>query len=362
MSQFSTILPNQRLIMPYTRVKREVLLPNNLIGTVLVRRGQQVDPHTIIARGNRTTQHHVVDCAEELGLRRKADLTDLLMVKLGDVVEKDEVLAGQEIKRGKRSFSPVAGQVVAIEDGTVIIRQTIESVELLAGMRGVVTDVRPGRGIVMESIGALLQGVWGNNRRAVGSLRLEPERGIEALQVNTLQNEWSGTIMVTRRPIKAITLLQMEQLRIAGLIAPSMDSTLVEVALQLDQPILLTEGFGEMRMSNVVQSMITRFEKSQATLDAVQPGLMESRRPEVLIAVRGADRASPKEPMASAEVRVGAAVRVIREPYQGQTGKIIEVGRNSIALSNGLKVAVALVELPSGDIEPIPMTNLEVFT
>ena len=362
MSQFSTILPSQRLIMPYTRVKREVLLPNNLVGTVLVRRGQQVDPHTIIARGNRTTQHHVIDCAEELGLRRKTDLADLLQIKIGDVVEKDEVLAGQDIKRGKRSFSPVAGQVVAIEDGTVIIRQTIESVELLAGMRGVVTDVRPGRGIVMETIGALLQGVWGNNRRAVGSLRLEPERGIEMLQGSTLQNEWSGTIMVTRRPIKAITLLQLDQLRISGLIAPSMDSTLMNVALQLDQAILLTEGFGEMRMSNVVQSMITRFEKSQVTLDAVLPSLTESRRPEALIAVRGTERANPREPLSTSEVRVGTPVRVIREPYQGQTGKIVEVGRSSIPLANGLRVPIALVEMPSGDIEPIPMTNLEIFT
>ncbi|MGV2436854.1 MAG UNVERIFIED_CONTAM: hypothetical protein LVT10_19835 [Anaerolineae bacterium] len=215
MSQFTSISPNQRLVLPYTRVKREVLLPNNLIGTVLVRVGQQVNPNTVIASGNRTTQHHLVNCAAELGLRRTAKLTDVLMVKLGDVVKQGEVLAGQQLQRGKRSFAPVDGQVVAIEDGTLIIRQIIDRVDLLAGMRGVVTDVRPGRGIEIEGSGALLQGVWGNNRRAVGSLRLEPERGIEMPP-----NEWRGTIMVTPHPVTAVTLVRMEQLAPCGVDRP----------------------------------------------------------------------------------------------------------------------------------------------
>ncbi len=358
MSQFTSISPNQRLVLPYTRVKREVLLPNNLIGTVLVRVGQQVNPNTVIASGNRTTQHHVVNCAAELGLRRTAKLTDVLMVKLGDVVKQGEVLAGQQLQRGKRSFAPVDGQVVAIEDGTLIIRQIIDRVDLLAGMRGVVTDVRPGRGIEIEGSGALLQGVWGNNRRAVGSLRLEPERGIEMPP-----NEWRGTIMVTPHPVTAVTLVRMEQLRLAGLIAPSMDSTLLEVALQLEQAILLTEGFGQMSMHNVLQSRLARFEKRYATVHAVSPRSVVTRHPEVLIAVGATDEEVPlSESLASPEVSVGVAVRVIREPYHGQIGKIIEVGRHSSALSNGLSVPAAVVKFSNGRIEPIPMTNLEVFT
>jgi len=54
-------------------------------------------------------------------------------------------------------------------------------------------------------------------------------------------------------------------------------------------------------------------------------------------------------------------VRMIREPYMGQTGIILDLPKAPVLLDNGLRVPCAQVELVAGDKLFVPLANLEVL-
>jgi hypothetical protein len=363
---FTSEYPEQRYVLPHATLRREVLLPNGVYGTLLVRDGQRVEVNTILARGQLPSHHHIVEAARALGLKNPDDLNAMLVVEMGDVVVRGDVLAGRHPNRGARAFAPVEGVVVGVDRGRIIVREAPEEVDLLAGMQGFVVELRPRRGAVIQATGAVLQGVWGNNQRAVGAIRMEPSDGLEFIQGNDLSVDWRSAIVITRNGLGPTALAVMEEQDIAGVIAPSMDSTLIDAALSFNRAILLTEGFGNQRMSITVQSFLQQLLNEhlnvRGSLDAVLPNLLESRRPELLvnIPVRSGED-DPRAPRSADRLRAGMQVRVTVPPYQGQTVTIEEIPRNPIQIDGGMRMRIAHVQLPGGDSATVPIANLEVF-
>ena len=78
----------------------------------------------------------------------------------------------------------------------------------------------------------------------------------------------AAPVVLTRNSLQAFSLTVIENQSIGGVIAPSMDPSLIDQALHMNAAILLTEGFGDMRMSGHVYSMLEQFHERQATVDA----------------------------------------------------------------------------------------------
>jgi hypothetical protein len=95
-------------------------------------------------------------------------------------------------------------------------------------------------------------------------------------------------VVVTRRPLRRRGLEIVREQSIGGIIAPSMDADLRDQAPRRCELILLTEGFGSARMSNLVYSLLSEFDRKQVTLDAYMPTRWDTRRPEVIIQRRTA--------------------------------------------------------------------------
>lgn len=352
--------PDQRHILEASTIRRERSLPEDAIGRVEVREGATVNLRDIVARGVVPSRYVIVEAAEFFKLRKLDDLPAMMLAEVGDTVDIKTPLAGQSGRRGKRLLSPVKGIISYVGDGRIILQEAPEAVELDAGLDGVVVETEAGRGVVIETLGGLVQGVWGNNRRIIGTLRIEPEDGLESIYGDELDTTYRGAIVVTRRPLKETSLLVMEDQNFS-VIAPSMDADLIEHALKVSGAILLTEGFGPVRMSTSVFTMLSGVNGRQATLDAALPNRWSTRRPEVIINPSGRQTTRPPRPNVNMAAQIGTSVRLTRPPNAGQVGKIVNLPKTPYLLENGLRATCAQVEMPGGERLMIPLANLEVF-
>ncbi len=353
--------PDQRYAAQLTVIQRECMLPDEAQGKVSAREGQRVDVHDVIANGIMPARHLIFDVAEELDVRKREKAIEWIHVSKGSRVEEGDVLAGKNISRGKRLFSPVRGFVTGIENGRIILQELPGVIDLEAGVRGRVTGVTPGRGVTIEAVGSLVQGVWGNNRRTIATLRPEPRGGLASIVEDEFDMTYRGVIILTDKTINAQVLQMVEARGIVGLIAPSMDVTLMNDVMVVNSAILLTEGFGRMGMSRAVYTTLNEFTGHQITLDAYMPSRWETRYPEVILNIAPRGKKRPSRPNPLLALREGLTVRVTRDPYAGQTGKVVGVHEGLIRLPNGLRVRAAQVELLAGETVDVPLTNLEVL-
>lgn len=352
--------PDQRHMMAWTTVRRDRMLPEGAVGTVEVRRGETVNLTDLVARGSLPARYVYVEAAAALRLRREADLIDRLLIELGETVSAGQPLASQADGRGRRVLSPANGVVAYIGRGRIIIQTQPEIVELQSGLVGTVTAVIPNRGATIEAYGALVQGVWGNGRRAIGTLRKEPEDGLETISEDSIQREYSRAVVVTRRVLAAATLDVIEAQQLGGVIAPSMDSALLPRALTLNAAVLLTEGFGNLRIPPQVISLLDGFAGRPAMLDAHQPGRWDTVRvPEVFINLPPKSSGHPPAPDVHRALSVGATVRLTREPHAGWIGQVVELPRTPQTLASGLRMPCARLSLASGETVVVPLANLE---
>lgn len=351
----------QRHTIAWTTIRRERMLPDNAIGVVEVQNRQHVNLREIVVRGAVPARYVFINAQAQLGLRRADQLDELMLVQVGEGVESGQVLAGKDPNRGRRVLSPVTGVLVLVSEGRIIVQETPELVELEAGLVGQVVEVRPNRGVVIESFGALAQGVWGNGRRSIGPLRMEPEDGLEMIFDDSIDRQYSGAVVVTRRSLKETGLMVIENQSIGAVIAPSMDASLYERALETRAAIILTQGFGDVRLSGQISGMLEGLAGRQTTVDAYLPTRWESRRPEVFINLPARANERPPEPNIHQALRPGVAVRLTRSPYIGFTGEIIDLPNAPQLLDNGLRARCARVALVTGETVLVPLANLEVF-
>jgi hypothetical protein len=353
--------PEQRHTLAWATIRRERLLPDQSIGVVEARNGQYLNLRDVVARGRIPARFIFVEAAEFFQLKKETELVDLMLVEIGEPVEEGQVLAGKQATKGKRLTSPVTGVIVYVGQGRIIIQETPEEIEVEAGLTGQVVGIRANQGVVVEAFGALAQGVWGNDRRLIGPLRVEPEDGLESIYDDTIDRPYAGSIVVTRRSLKSVSLDVLETQNIGGVIAPSMDTALYERALNMPIAILLTEGFGEIRMSSYLFSLLEAFNGRQTTLDAVFPTRWDAGRPEVFINLPPKAGERPPEPRMDLTLQVGMTVRLTRAPYAGMVGQVSNLPKTPQLLDNGLRVFCAQVDVATGGRIMIPLANLEVF-
>lgn len=352
--------PDQRHVLELSTIQREQTLPEDAIGSVDVRQGASVNLRDIVARGILPSRYLIIDAAKALRLKKVSDLGEYLRVSIGEGVNPKTVLA-EVPKQRRKVLSPVDGIVADVNDGRIILQVEPEAVELEAGLDGQVIKVQPGQGVVIETYGSVVQGAWGNNRRVIGTLRTEPSAGLESLYGEDLDIQFRGAIVVTRRPLRQTGLDVMEDQNLGGIIAPSIEADLIDALLAVKGAVMLTEGFGSLRMSGLVYNMLNNFNGRQATLEAVQPNRWQTRRPEVIVNPSGRGQNRAVRPNVNQALTVGTSVRLTRIPHLGDVGTVVNLPKTPILLENGLQVLCAEVESVTGEKLTVPLANLEVF-
>ena len=352
-----TYFPEQRHMLSLTLVRRERLLPEDTEAQVDMQVGSRVGLKDIVARGSAPAPYTLIDAMRFFKLKKPEDLKPLLEVSVGDIVSATQTLAA----RGRRRLaSPMVGRVAAIDSGRIVLQAAAETVELDAGLNGQIVEVKKGRGVVIETFGAVFQGMWGNNRRAVGALRNDPPNGIENVDPDAIDIQFRGSILVTRRSVTPSLLQAVVELNLAGLIAPSMETDMIKEAVSMRPAILLTAGFGSHRMSTVTYQFFDEMDGRQATLDAIMPAPLELRRPEVIVNVPLHPQERPSAPLTNVSLQQGMQVRVVYGDGSVAFGEVIGLPKAPVLLDNGLRVHCAQVALVTGERPMVPLANIEV--
>jgi hypothetical protein len=128
-------------ILPVTHIQRTRRLPAD--GRVLVRTNQKVTTTDVIAESHQEGKHVLVNVRRALGLPSTKDTESLIERKVGEKVQKGDVLATAGRFLPKVVRSPEDGEIVAINNGQVLLEVDSKVFQLKAGFSGNVVEVLP---------------------------------------------------------------------------------------------------------------------------------------------------------------------------------------------------------------------------
>jgi len=342
-------------------IRRERRLP--LPGKVLVRRGEAVQATTVLATAEQPTGVAIVDLACPLRVSSDRAIA-YLRRKPGAPVRAQEVLAARRTLLGLRILrvrSPVDGEIVAAGGGRVLIRTGARTLEVRAGFPGVVAEVIPQYGVVLETTGALIQAIWSSGTDFSGVLRVVTT-GAEPLRARVLDPMVQGTVVVGGGWIEPSALEQAERLQVRGMIAGSIEASLLPRLQELSFPVILTEGFGRLPMHPGIFRIFSLYQGREAFI-LHPPASPDGTpgRPEIVIPVP-TENPPPPEPVGEVVLQPGLQVRLLREPDRGRTGTILRILSDPQILESGLRVWCAEIRLDGEERRVrVPVYNVEVL-
>ena len=342
-------------IIGLTSIVRERLLP--ISGEVLARLNQKVSPIDVVAQTTWAREHVLIDVARNLKV--SPALADrLIKCRIGDMLEADAMVA---VGRGiipRTIRTPRAGRVVAVGGGQVLMEAGEARMELKAGIPGTVIEVVANRGVVIQTAGSLIQGIWGNGRIESGSLVNLAEKPEGVLTSGRLDVSLRGSVILGGLVQDVDTLKTAAELPVRGLILSSIHPALVQKAREMRYPIIVTDGFGTMPMNSVAYKLLSTNAKREVVVNAEVYNRYSGSKPEVIIPLPiSSDPPAPSDVVTFAP---GLQVRMRRPPAVGMIGTITAIKPGLTTLPSGLRAAAAEVQLENEQTVIAPLVNLEV--
>lgn len=332
-------------------------------GHLLVDIGDRVNAEDVIARARRVGRPVAVNAASELQLKEMGELGRHLLKKIGETVQKGEVIAqkkGALGRGGKACLSPIDGVLAAgpTPSGEVIINPHPREVQLLALVPGKVAGVLPSRGAVIETTGAYLHAVTGVGTDTFGAIKILTGSPTEEIAQQTIDGDCAGCVLVGGTAggsaIRAAAAAGARAVVVGSVSGPTFYRLLQET-----QPItvFVTEGFGLPGMSPTVFDLL-RDRAGQLAALFVPPRSRWRRSPaEIIIpdAGSGPTSAPPRE------LGIGSTVRIVRGDSFGQVATVVGIPPGIRTLPSG--AAATLVELAtnSGERQLAARANVELI-
>jgi hypothetical protein len=344
-----------RYNLPMTLIRRRRIMP--VSGKVLARAGQKVGATDTIAESNLYPEYLLLDIARGLGMPpSKTD--SYLQCQAGDQLAEKDIIAGPIGLSHRIVRSPRAGKVVVAADGQVLLEIVGQPFQMKAGLPGEVVELVAERGAVIESAGALVQGVWGNGRIDAGQLSVlatSPDHEIKPSELDVSSRGW---IVLAGHCSNPDVLKIIEELPLRGLILGSLEARLVPAATKSPVPILVLEGFGQRPIGAVTHKLLASLERRDVALNAEAGNAFSGTKPEVFFPAVVPGAVTPAPDFVPLEVNRQA--RLVRPPHTGETCTVVEI-KGMTAFPGGLRARAALVRLENGDNAIIPLANLEVL-
>lgn len=355
-------------------VRRTRRLP--IKGDVLVKAGDKIGPTDVVARASLPGILQTIKLAERLGLEPK-DAKALFQLSIGDPVEKDQIVAESKGFFGlfkSHVKSDYSGTIEAISEvsGHVLIRQAPIPVELPAYIAGVVAEVMPEEGVIVETRGAMVQGIFGIGGERDGEIRIAVASHTEPLEAKHILDSDQGKILVGGSQVTAEAIRRAEEVGAVGLVAGGvLDSDLIEylgydigVAITGQEAIpltvMVTEGFGKLNMAERTFKLLQSVEGKLASMNGATQIRAGVIRPEIIVPL-DISGAATHSAGGALELKSGTPIRIIREPYFGLLGTVTELPSQLVVLESGTEVRVLRAKLDSGEEVTVPRANVEII-
>ena len=339
-----------------TSIKRERVLP--VAGHVLVRRMQKVSPSDVIVVAPLVSQFVLLDIAQGLNVN-PARADELLQRQAGEDLVQGDVIAGPVglFKRVVRA--PQEGMVRIAGEGKVLYEISSPDFELQAGMEGTITNIIPERGAIIETKGALIQGVWGNGKTTYGVVQPTSNDLLKELVVEQLNIGFRGAIITAGFCRSPEVLEAAGIVPVKGLILGSMSANLIPLAKKMDYPIMIIDGFRETPMNKAAEKILIENKDKNIALNAQELDTFQGNFPEGIISQ--SSTSEPDLPSEAETLKAGKKVIIINGPQAPQIGEIEKIIPGKQVLSSGVETQLAEVTLANEKSTKIPLTNLEII-
>lgn len=357
-----------------TEVRKVRRLP--LPGETLVKKGQRVRGEDIVARTDLPGNVQTVNVGGLLGVPPE-DVPQLMTKAAGVPVAKDEVIA-----RSKGLFglfksevrSPVDGTIENISSvtGQVIIREPPQPVQVDAYIEGEVAEVIPREGVVVANEASLVQGIFGVGGEVRGKLRTVVSGPDQILTAGEINEDCRDFILIGGSLVTAEAIERALAVKARALVAGGIEDATLRQFLGYDigvaitgsekrgLTIIVTEGFGEMRMASrtfdLLQSLAGKVASANGATQ-IRAGVI---RPEIVVPCDGVG-SDLKQSQAEGGLVIGMPVRVIRQPHFGRIGRVTGLPAELALIETEAKVRVLEVEFDDGQRVTLPRANVEII-
>ena len=333
-----------------TTIIRKRLLPVN--GEVVVKLNQHILATDTIAEAEYSHKHHLIDIAHILGIKSSV-AEKMVSVQIGEKLTAGTIVA----KAIKVEHS---GRVVAAGGGQILLDIAENPLELQGGISGEVVELVQNRGAIIQEVGALVQGVWGNGRISSGTLYVLAEKPAEILTANQLDISLRSLVIMAGSCQNAEALKAAAEITVRGLILSSIHPSLLGLARKMPYPIVVTDAIGNQAMNaNAYKIISTNNQRENVTVNGEAFHRYKGTRPEVVIPLPHTD--PPSTPREIDIFAPGQKVRLRRAPHAGAMGTLVNLPTGLKTLSNGLRVLAGEVKLNNGEQITVPLVNLEVL-
>jgi hypothetical protein len=357
-----------------TSVRKERRLP--LPGEVLVRKGQTVSQDQIVARTEVPGEVQIVNAASLLEIEPE-ELERCMLKKVGEMVEKDEIIAFRKGFFGltkKYVKSPIRGKIEYFSGttGNVSIRAEPTKIEIDAYIPGNVVETLSNEAVVIETKAALIEGIFGIGGERKGEIYIGVEDPSKEISPENVNERCRGKIVVGGSTASFEAIKRAIDFGARGLIVGGLEFKQIKEILgyeigvaitgheNLPLTIILTEGFGRLEMAKKTFNILKTFEGYNASINGATQIRAGVIRPEIIIPLQK-DECREEAEILSSSLRPGTKVRVIRHPYFGCLGKVVDLPIEIDCVEAECQVRVAVVELQDGRRVKVPRANIELF-
>lgn len=293
----------------------------------------------------------------------------------GDEVKQGAVLADSPSVSGMDyAYAPISGIIEKIDTrtGYVTIVRPARPTLVEAYLNGRVEGTSPEFGAVVSCVAAHIQGVFGVGFENYGYLRVIASEPGQTIDAGDLTGELRDQVLVAGSKVTLDAVRKAATGGARGFIAGGMDhldlvgyvgsEIGVGITGQEDVPltIVLTEGFGRMPMAQWTFDLLREHQGKLISFNGstqVRAGVI---RPEVIIPLDG-ETGHPQEIRPRGQVTVGARVRLLRKPYFGLWGEVLELPTEAQKIETEAVVRVVRIKLEDGGEAFVPEANVEVF-
>ncbi|MFH1008760.1 MAG: hypothetical protein V1800_14890 [Candidatus Latescibacterota bacterium] len=360
-----------------TLIRKKRMLP--IPGEVLAKAGDKVDASTVVAKTDLPGKARTLNIVNALSIMPE-EIREFMLKQAGDSVEKGEPLAENKpfIRWFKtRVQSPITGTVENISEitGQIILRESSEPLELRAFVDGHVTEVIGREGVVVETVAAFMQGIFGVGGETVGPLAMVVSDPAEVLTPERITEAHRGKIVVGGSFVESATFEQAKKMGVRGIVVGGFhDKSLKDLlgydlgvaitgAEQIAFTLILTEGFGKIAMAKKTFDLLASKEGHKASISGATQIRAGVIRPEIIIPdpnLRPQDIPATEQWEREA-MQQGDPIRVIREPYFGRIGQVSALPFELQQIASGSRTRVLEVLFPDGEIVTVPRANVEII-
>ena len=363
------------------QIKKNRNLP--LPGDVIVKKGDIVKSDAIVARTNLPGKVHSVNVVNRLAILPN-DLRKNMLKKEGDNVVKDEPIAETRpfIKMFKSiCLSPITGNIESISDitGQVLLREPPKPVQINAYIDGKVVETIEKEGVVIETNATFIQGIFGIGGETTGELQIVVNSPDDIVKPEDIKEEHRGKIIAGGSIIYFDAIKKALDTGVKGIVIGGIRDKEINELLGYDLgvaitgsediniTIIITEGFGQIRMAQKTFEILKQREGSIASINGATQIRAGVVRPEIIIPYNAEDSSGISAESRSstggdsAGISIGDQIRIIRNPNFGMLGKVKALPSELQTIETEAMARVLEVEFPDGQTAIVPRANIEAI-